>query len=61
MPRPPKPDDLYRLRVPIGLRLSPDGRNVVTALKVVAPDSDASLYYDQSTKASAKGEGIQVM
>ena len=40
MPRPPKPDDLYRLRVPIGLRLSPDGRNVVTALKVVAPGFD---------------------
>ena len=38
MPRPPKPDDLYRLRIPIGVRLSPDGRNVVTAVKVVAPD-----------------------
>ena len=40
MPRPPKPDDLYRLRIPIGLRLSPDGRNVVTALKIVAPGFD---------------------
>ena len=40
MPRPPKPDDLYRLRIPIGVRLSPDGRSVVTALKTVAPGFD---------------------
>ena len=31
VPRPPRPDDLYRLRVPIGVRLSPDGRSVVTS------------------------------
>ena len=40
MPRPPRPDDLYRLRVPIGVRLSPDGRSVVTSLKTVAPGFD---------------------
>ena len=40
MPRPPRPDDLYRLRVPIGVRLSPDGRSVVTSVKTVAPGFD---------------------
>ncbi len=37
---PPRPDDLYRLRVPIGVRLSPDGRSVVTSVKTVAPGFD---------------------
>lgn len=38
MPRPPRPDDLYRLRIPTEPRLSPDGRWVVVSLKTVAPD-----------------------
>lgn len=38
MPRPPRPDDLYRLRVPSQLHLSPDGRFAVVALQTVAPD-----------------------
>jgi dipeptidyl aminopeptidase/acylaminoacyl peptidase len=36
--RPPRPDDLYRLRVATDPRLSPDGRNVVVTLLTVAPD-----------------------
>ena len=38
MPRPPRPDDLYRLRVATSPRLSPDGRSVVVTLQTVAPD-----------------------
>jgi dipeptidyl aminopeptidase/acylaminoacyl peptidase len=38
VPRPPRPDDLYRLRVATDPRLSPDGRNVVVTLQTVAPD-----------------------
>ena len=40
MPRPPRPDDLYRLRIPTGPRLSPDGRTVVVTLQTVAPTYD---------------------
>jgi dipeptidyl aminopeptidase/acylaminoacyl peptidase len=36
--RPPRPDDLYRLRVATSPRLSPDGRSVVVTLQTVAPD-----------------------
>ncbi len=38
MPRPPRPDDLYRLRIASEPRLSPDGRSVVVTLQTVAPD-----------------------
>ena len=37
MPRPARPDDLYRLRVPIDPRLSPDGRRVAFTVKRSAP------------------------
>ncbi len=40
MPRPPRPDDLYRLRIPTGPRLSPDGRTVVVTVQTVAPGYD---------------------
>ena len=40
MPRPPKPEDLYRLRIATGPRLSPDGRFVVATLQTVAPGFD---------------------
>jgi len=40
VPRPPKPADQYALRIPIGVRLSPDGRTVVTSVKTVAPGFD---------------------
>ena len=40
MPRPPRPDDLYRLRVAAEPRLSPDGRLAVVTLQTVAPGFD---------------------
>lgn len=40
MPRPPRPEDLYRLRIPTEPRLSPDGRWAVVALQTVAPGYD---------------------
>ncbi len=38
--RPPRPDDLYRLRVPTDPRLTPDGRHVVFTLQSTAPGKD---------------------
>src|SRR5918997_3599638 len=40
MARAPRPEDLYDLRVPTDLRLSPDGRWVAFAVKAVAPGKD---------------------
>jgi dipeptidyl aminopeptidase/acylaminoacyl peptidase len=40
MPRPPRPEDLYRLRVPTEPRLSPDGKLVAFTLQTVAPTHD---------------------
>jgi dipeptidyl aminopeptidase/acylaminoacyl peptidase len=40
VPRPPRPDDLYRLRVATEPRLSPDGRWVVMTVQTVAPGYD---------------------
>ncbi len=40
MPRSPRPDDLYRLRIATEPRLSPDGRSVVVTLQTVAPGYD---------------------
>jgi acylaminoacyl-peptidase len=40
VPRPPRPDDLYRLRIPTEPRLSPDGRLAVVTLQTVAPGFD---------------------
>ena len=40
MPRPPRPEDLYRLRIPTDPRLSPDGRWAVVTLQTVAPTYD---------------------
>lgn len=33
MPRPPRADDLYALRVPVDVRISPDGNSIVYCLK----------------------------
>jgi dipeptidyl aminopeptidase/acylaminoacyl peptidase len=38
--RPPRPDDLYRLRIATEPRLSPDGRLAVVTLQTVAPGFD---------------------
>jgi dipeptidyl aminopeptidase/acylaminoacyl peptidase len=40
VPRPPTPEDLYRLRVATEPRLSPDGRWAVVVLQTVAPGFD---------------------
>ena len=40
MPRAPRPDDLYRLRIATEPRLSPDGRQAVVAVQTVAPGFD---------------------
>ena len=40
MPRPPRPDDLYRMRTATEPALSPDGRWAVVTLKTVAPGFD---------------------
>jgi len=40
MPRPPRPEDLARLRIPTEPRLSPDGRLIAFTVKTVAPGHD---------------------
>jgi dipeptidyl aminopeptidase/acylaminoacyl peptidase len=40
VPRPPRPEDLYRLRIATEPRLSPDGRWAVVTLQTVAPTYD---------------------
>jgi dipeptidyl aminopeptidase/acylaminoacyl peptidase len=40
VPRPARPDDLYRLRVPLDPRLSPDGRLAAFSVKATAPGHD---------------------
>jgi dipeptidyl aminopeptidase/acylaminoacyl peptidase len=40
VPRPPRPDDLYRLRIATEPRLSPDGRQAVVTLQTVARGFD---------------------
>ena len=40
MPRPPRPDDLFALRVPIEVALSPGGDRVAFVVKSVAPGRD---------------------
>jgi dipeptidyl aminopeptidase/acylaminoacyl peptidase len=41
VPRPPRPEDLYRLRIATDPRLSPDGRWAVVTVQTVAPSHDA--------------------
>jgi dipeptidyl aminopeptidase/acylaminoacyl peptidase len=40
VPRPPRPDDLYRLRIASDPRLAPDGGSVVVTVQTVAPGYD---------------------
>jgi dipeptidyl aminopeptidase/acylaminoacyl peptidase len=40
MPRSPRPDDLYSLRMPIEVRISPDGSRVAAVIKEASPDAD---------------------
>lgn len=55
MPRPARPDDLYRLRVPYDPRLSPDGRLVAFTVRAVAPGRDA--YRESIWAVSVDGSG----
>ena len=62
MPRPPRPDDLYRLRIATEPRISPDGRWAVVTLQTVAPTYDG---YRQAlwlvpTDPAADGEPRQL-
>jgi dipeptidyl aminopeptidase/acylaminoacyl peptidase len=54
MPRAPRPEDLYDLRVPVEVRLSPDGRWVAFSVKSVAPGKDG--YRTSLWVAPADGE-----
>jgi dipeptidyl aminopeptidase/acylaminoacyl peptidase len=40
VPRPPRPDDLFRLRIATEPQLSPDGRSVALTVQTVAPGYD---------------------
>ena len=40
MPRPPRPEDLFRLRIATDPHLSPDGSQVAVTLQTVAPGFD---------------------
>jgi dipeptidyl aminopeptidase/acylaminoacyl peptidase len=40
MPRPPRPEDLYRLRIPTEPRLSADGKLIAFTVQTVAPTRD---------------------
>ena len=44
MPRAPRPDDLFRLRIATEPRLSPDGSVAVVTVQTVAPGYDRALY-----------------
>jgi acylaminoacyl-peptidase len=41
MSRPPRPEDIYRFRIPTDPQLSPDGELVALAIQVAAPGRDA--------------------
>jgi dipeptidyl aminopeptidase/acylaminoacyl peptidase len=55
MPRPARPDDLYRLAIPTDPRLSPDGTRVAFAVKRSAPGRDG--YRTAVWMASLDGSG----
>ena len=57
MPRPARPDDLYRLRVALDPRLSPDGRTIVFTLQTVAPTFDGYRHALWSVPADGSGAG----
>ncbi len=62
MPRPPRPDDLYRLRIATEPALSPDGRWVVVTLQTVAPGFDGYRHalWLVPTDPAADGEPRQL-
>jgi len=54
-PRPLQPDDLYRLRVPSQVRLSPDGRLAVYALQEAAAHRDSYVHSIWAVLADGSG------
>lgn len=56
MPRPARPEDLYRLRIPFDPRLSPDGRMVAFTVKTTAPGKDAYRTAIWATPADGSGD-----
>jgi len=53
--RPPRPDDLYRLRIATEPRLSPDGRLAVVTLQTVSPGFDFADYEAGPREALCSG------
>ena len=60
MPRPPAPDDLYRLRIPTDPRLSPDGAAVAFTLQAVAPGKDGYRHAIWAVPADGSAEARQL-
>jgi dipeptidyl aminopeptidase/acylaminoacyl peptidase len=62
MPRAPRPEDLYDLRVPTDPRLSPDGRWVAFVVKASAPNKDGyrSAIWVAPTDGSAPARQLTV-
>ena len=62
MPRPPRPDDLYRLRIATEPAMSPDGRWVAVTLQTVAPGFDGYRHalWLVPTDPAADGEPRQL-
>ena len=56
MPRPFRPDDLYRFRVATDPRLSPSGDRVVFSVQTVAPAKDGYRHAIWSVPADGGGE-----
>jgi dipeptidyl aminopeptidase/acylaminoacyl peptidase len=56
MPRAPRPEDVYRFRVPSTPRLAPDGSRVVFALQTVAPTFDGYRHALWSVPADGSEE-----
>lgn len=60
MPRPARPDDLYRLRVPFDPRISPDGRLAAFTVKVTAPGRDGYRLSVWAAPLDGSGEARQL-
>jgi dipeptidyl aminopeptidase/acylaminoacyl peptidase len=60
MPRPARPDDLSRLRIPLDPRLSPDGRTVAFTMQTVAPTLDGYRHAIWSVAADGSAEPRQL-
>jgi dipeptidyl aminopeptidase/acylaminoacyl peptidase len=56
MPRPPRPEDVYRFRVATDPRLSPDGGRVVFTLQTAAPAFDAYRHTIWTVPADGSAE-----